>query len=323
MGTDEVEVVRAFCRFVRLKAAATPQPEGTWRSRLEFDVADGVAAGESATPEAVRSMIEAGRVIDKLKQGMTAAAIATPKSPVMISINRGAVGSHLSVSGPGVEPVEVHGIWWPDAAVALYEALVAAGGPVGVDTPPDPVAPVASLGLLDPQDWGRLAQPASKLPCQSPHCSDCCENEAITVTAASRLEHIAAADMAFLDRLRDAGICGASFPSVRRGKVTAHITAYGRGVIDALQSVGMPEPARVDGPRMMRLDEQEANALAGEVATRLREGRSLGDLPECGIAIVTTGSGWRIVKDGEDAAVLVAAGAWEHLRTEIARLLRE
>jgi hypothetical protein len=131
---NEAEVVRSFCRFVRLKAAATPQPHGTWRPTSDHDVASLVVEAVSASPESLQSMIEAGRTIEKMQRGMSAAAIATPAGPVLVEtdhgVGLGCHGSGIRVNGPAATPVQIHGISWPDAAVALHDALVAAGGPV-------------------------------------------------------------------------------------------------------------------------------------------------------------------------------------------------
>lgn len=82
---------------------------------------------------------------------------------------------------------------------------------------------------LAPADWRRLAEPTLASKCSSPLCSRCCANDVI-----------ASADRTFLDRLRLAGITGAASPShVVDGEGIAHVTAYGRGVIDELRLIGL------------------------------------------------------------------------------------
>jgi hypothetical protein len=141
MGASEVDAVRSFCRFVQLKAAAAPQAEGTWRSAVDHDIAALVAGAVSAASEVLRSMIEAGRVIEKMKRGMEAAAVATPRGPVMVAVDHGVGlgrwGCGITVTAPGVTTVRIHGFSWPDAAVALHDALVATGGPMELVRPAD------------------------------------------------------------------------------------------------------------------------------------------------------------------------------------------
>lgn len=108
MGANEVEAVRAFCVFVRATGLAW-----NWIDPPPDDVA-------------VRSMVEVGRVLGKIEQGMEACAIATPKGPIMVAAD----GTGITASAPWAEPVRREG---KRIAGDLYFALVDAGGPVVVE----------------------------------------------------------------------------------------------------------------------------------------------------------------------------------------------
>ena len=116
MGTKEIEAVRAFCRFADAAVSATALVHNVVRS---------------AVPEEnLRSMIETGRVVAKIEQGMESCAIATPSGPVLVGPQRD--GGFLITRIDSTE-------WWcrtpDDLATRLYEALVVAGGPLE-DEPP-------------------------------------------------------------------------------------------------------------------------------------------------------------------------------------------
>ena len=125
---------------------------------------------------------------------------------------------------------------------------------------------------LAPADWRKLATADLSTRCTSRRCSRSCTNDVITSN-----------DHTFLERLRLAGIAGAASPSTE-GEYVAHVTAYGRGVIDVLRLIGTlaaatkpdpvdqhPEPIERKVTLMLELLDSSLAEVAGMPSGLLRK----------------------------------------------------
>lgn len=113
MGPKEIEAVRAFCRFAKGLAGGGA---GVMLAVVAVDL-------EPKRDVDVSTMIMVGDIIEKMRRGMTASAIATPSGPVLVEALKG--GSFLVKRSRRSDRCE-----WKDLAVVLYEALGDAGGPL-------------------------------------------------------------------------------------------------------------------------------------------------------------------------------------------------